>query len=175
MIYRNLSSLVPAQKLLAEAGKALQDPARTIRTSDIPEILGAAGGIGAGAALGAGVLSASAAAGTSGAAALTSGLAGAGALIGGGMLLGIAVVAAPAVILAVVGFWLISRRNRRRLLQRKEGILQEALRKRDALLRQLHDVNVRNDERVRYLDALVIQLGAVIANLEEDLQRRKTA
>ena len=40
---------------------------------------------------------------------------------------------------------------------------------------QLQDINVRNDELVRYLDALVIQLGAVIANLEEDLQRRKTA
>jgi hypothetical protein len=65
-------------KLVSETGAANDDKARTLFKSDVPEVLGAAGGIGAGAAAGAGILTASAASGAADAAALTSGLATAG-------------------------------------------------------------------------------------------------
>jgi hypothetical protein len=145
-IYESLSALKPIQKLVSEAGAAIDDKARTLFKSDVPEVLGAAGGIGAGAAAGAGILTASAASGTAGAAALTSGLATAGAVFGGGMVAGIWVIAAPAVILGVAGIWAVARRNKRKLLQAKERLLQEALRKRDALLRELHSTNSSNRE-----------------------------
>ena len=51
-IYESLSALKPIQKLVSEAGAAIDDT-RTLFKSDIPEVLGAAGGIGAGAAAGA--------------------------------------------------------------------------------------------------------------------------
>jgi hypothetical protein len=127
-IYESLSALKPIQKLVSEAGAANDDKARTLFKSDVPEVLGAAGGIGAGAAAGAGILTASAASGAADAAALTSGLATAGAVFGGGMVAGIWVIATPAVILGVAGVWAVARRNKRKLLQAKERLLQEALR-----------------------------------------------
>src|ERR1700730_480090 len=169
-IYESLSALKPIQKLVSEAGAAIDDKARTLFKSDIPEVLGAAGGIGAGAAAGAGILTASAASGTAGAAALTSGLATAGALVGGGMVAGIGVIAAPAVVLGVAGVWAVARRNKRKLLQVKEMLLQEAVRKRDALLRELHSTNSSNRERIDYLARLVTQLQATAENLQADLQ-----
>jgi hypothetical protein len=169
-IYETLSALKPIQKLVSEAGAAIDDTARTLFKSDIPEVLGAAGGIGAGAAAGAGILTAGAASGTAGAAALTSGLATAGALIGGGMVAGIGVIAAPAVVLGVAGVWVVARRNKRKLLQAKERLLQEALRKRDALLRELHSTNSSNRERTDYLSGLVTQLQAAVDNLRGDLK-----
>ena len=169
-IYESLSALKPIQKLVSEAGAAIDDKARTLFKSDIPEGLGAAGGIGAGVAAGAGILTASAASGTAGAAALTSGLATAGALIGGGMVAGIGVIAAPAVVLGVAGVWAVGRRNKRKLLQVKERLLQEALRKRDALLREPHSMNSSNLERTDYLSGLVTQLQAAVDNLRGDLR-----
>lgn len=169
-IYESLSALKPIQKLVSEAGAAIDDKARTLFKSDIPEVLGAAGGIGAGAAAGAGILTASAASGTAGAAALTSGLATAGALIGGGMVAGIGVVTAPAVVLGVVGVWAVGRRNKMKLLQAKERLLQETLRKRDALLRELHSTISSTRERTDYLSGLVTQLHAIVENLQADLK-----
>lgn len=169
-IYESLSALKPIQKLVSEAGAAIDDKARTLFKSDIPEVLGAAGGIGAGVAAGAGILTASAASGTAGAAALTSGLAAAGALIGGGMVAGIRVVAAPAVVLGAAGVWAVGRRNKRKLLQAKEKLLQEVLRKRDALLRELHSTTSSNRERIDYLSGLVTQLQATVENLQADLK-----
>jgi hypothetical protein len=169
-IYESLSALKPIQKLVSEAGAAIDDKARTLFKSEIPEVLGAASGVGAGAAAGAGILTASAASGTAGAAALTSGLATAGALVGGGMVAGIGVIAAPAVVLGVAGVWAVGRRNKRKLLQVKEMLLQEALRKRDALLRELHSTNSSNYERTDYLSRLVTQLHATVENLQADLK-----
>jgi hypothetical protein len=169
-IYQSLAALVPVEKLLEEAEKALDDPARTLKSTDIPEILGAAVGAGAGAAAGAGIVAAGAAAGTSGAAALTSGLATAGGLVGGGMAAGIAVVAAPAVVLAVGGYYVLHRRNKRRLEERKDLLLKEAIRKHDALIRELSAQNKMNAERLDYLKRLVAQLQGVIENLRMDEQ-----
>ncbi len=167
--YETMAALKPIQKLVSEAGTAMNDKARTLLDGDIPELLGAAGGVGVGAAAGAGILTASAASGAAGAAALTSGLAGAGSLVGGGMLLGIGVVAAPAVVLGAAGVWAVGRHNRNKLFETKEALLQEALRKRDALLAELHATNSANHERVAYLNSLVAQLQAAVENLQSDL------
>jgi hypothetical protein len=168
--YQTLSALVPVEKLLAEAGKAIEQPTRTLRENEIPEILGAVGGIGAGAAAGWGILVAGAAPAVSGAAALTSGLAAAGGIIGGGMVAGLAVVAAPAVLLGVAGYGLLARRNKKKLAQRKLLLLQEAIRKNDSLLSALRKNALSNVERFEYLTRLVAQLKAVVENLQGDLQ-----
>ena len=167
--YKNLSALDPVAKLVAEAGKALDQPDRTLRQSDVPELLGAAGGIGAGAAAGWGILAAGAAANASGAAAMTSGLAAAGGIIGGGMMAGMAVIAAPAVILGVAGYGVLAKVNKRRLRERKELLLQEALRKNDAIVRMLKQEGSATRERAEYLSRLVILLRAAVENLQGDL------
>ncbi|MGO8739708.1 hypothetical protein [Rhodoblastus sp.] len=168
--YETMAALKPIQKLVSEAGTAMNEKARTLLDSDIPELLGAAGGVGVGAAAGAGILTAASASGAAGAAALTSGLATAGSIVGGGMLAGIGVVAAPAVVLGVAGVLAVGRRNRNKLFEAKEALLHEALRKRDALLTELHATNSANHERVAYLTSLVAQLQAAVENLQSDLR-----
>lgn len=172
-IYRSLDALVPVRTLLEEAGKAVNDKARTLGSNGIPEILGAVGGVGTGAVAGVGILTAGAAGGASGAAALTSGLATAGGLIGGGMMAGIGVVAAPAVVLGIGGYWFLNKRNANKLAEAKEAVLQEALRKRDAVLRELKATNTENQGRIEYLNRLTAQLVAAIDNLGADIQLAK--
>jgi hypothetical protein len=167
--YESLSALKPLQKLVSEAGIAINDKTRTLLDSDIPELLGAVGGVGAGVAAGAGIMSVSAGSGLAGGAALTSGLATAGSLVGGGMIAGIGVVAAPAVVLGAAGVWAVGRYNKNKLFEAKETLLQEALRKRDALLSELHATNSLNHERVSYLSSLVAQLQAAVENLQSDI------
>ena len=169
-LYKSLSALAPVQKLLKEAGKAIEQPERTLQESEIPELLGAAGGIGAGAAAGWGILTVGAAANVSGAAALTSGLAAAGGVVGGGMVAGIAVVAAPAVVLGVAGYGVLAYRNKHKLRAAKELLLQEAIRKNDAILGVLCRQGAANADRVDYLSRLVAQLKAAIENLRGDLK-----
>jgi hypothetical protein len=170
MNYETLAALKPLQRLVSEAGAAMNDKARTLLDSDIPELLGAAGGVGVGVAAGAGILAVGGASGAAGAAALTSGLATAGSIVGGGMLVGIGVVAAPAVVLGAAGVWAVGRHNRNKLVEAKETLLQEALRKRDALVSELHATNSSNHERVSYLSSLVAQLQAAVENLQTDLK-----
>jgi hypothetical protein len=167
--YQSLSALVPVEKLLAEASKAIEQPTRTLRDHEVPEVLGAIGGIGAGAAAGWGILTVGAAPAATGAAALTSGLATAGAVIGGGMVAGMAVIAAPAVVLGVAGFGLLARHNKKKLAERKQILLQEAIRKNNALLDALRTNAASNAERFEYLTRLVAQLKAVVENLQGDL------
>ena len=84
LIYKSLDALESAKKVVAEAAAGIRDKARTISTSAIPEVLGAAGGIVAGVGTG---LVAVYAAGTTGLSAvgITSGLATLGEVVGGGM------------------------------------------------------------------------------------------
>jgi hypothetical protein len=86
------------------------------------------------------------------------------------MLVGIGVVAAPAVVLGAAGVWAVGRHNRNKLVEAKETLLQEALRKRDALVSELHATNSSNHERVSYLSSLVAQLQAAVENLQTDLK-----
>ena len=73
-LYKNTEALEPVQKIIMEAGAAVSDKTRTIKTSDIPEVLGAVAGIGVGGAAGLGLLSILGVSGLS-AAGITSGLA----------------------------------------------------------------------------------------------------
>jgi hypothetical protein len=64
----------------------------------------------------------------------------------------------------------VGRRNKMKLLQAKERLLQEVLRKRDALLRELHSTISSTRERTDYLSGLVTQLQAIVENLQADLK-----
>lgn len=136
LLYKNIEALEPIKKILQEASSAVQDKSRTIETSDIPEVLGAVAGIGVGGAAGLGLLSLLGVSGLS-AAGITSGLAAAGSIVGGGMVAGIGVLAAPAVILGVGGYALLSASKKKKLLLTKEALLQEAMKKHDASLENL--------------------------------------
>lgn len=167
-IYRSLDSLTPVIKVVEEAGKAVKDKGRTIKTSDIPEILGAVAGVGVGGAVGYGLLGALGYAGLSGPG-ITAGLATAGKIVGGGMVAGIGVLTAPAIVLGVGGYAALSRRKRKKLEQTKESLLQEAIAKHDAILQELNNELNLSKERMEYLNRLNIILQAAINDLEEDL------
>lgn len=169
MIYKNISALAPVEKLVNEAGEALADPTR-IKSNDgqLNEALGLASGVGAGGAIGFAALYF---AGTTGLSAvgISTGLATAGSLIGGGMAAGIGVLAAPAVILGVGGYAIIARRNVKKLIQRKEMLMQEILRKQNAVTEELKAENARNSERAGYLTRLNTLLQQAVVDLRSDL------
>lgn len=167
-IYKNLGALEPIKRILAEADKAIQENSRNIETSDIPEVLGGIAGGAIGVGIGYTLVSTSGIAGLS-AVGITSGLATLGALAGGGMIAGVFVAAAPMAVLGVTGYALLAGRNRRRLTQAKEALFQEAVRKHDAILRELNQKVELSQERNRYLDSLNILLRQVIGDLKKDL------
>lgn len=170
MHFQSLDSLKHVQTILNEASEALKDPKRTIITSAISEVLGAALGAGAGAAISFAALYAGGAVAGLSAAGITSGLAAAGGLVGGGMAAGVFVLAAPVAILAVSGYAVFKSANSRKLRQEKERLYHEVLRKHDAIQRKLGMDLTASKERVAYLNALVILLSAALRDLKEDLQ-----
>src|SRR5437870_3335533 len=115
-IYRSLKALEPVKKVLEEAGHAIREKGRTIKTSEIPEILGAVGGVATGLGVGVAAVSIAGASGLSGAAALSSSLATLGGLIGGGMAAGIFVAGAPMALLGVGGYAVLHLRNKHKLV-----------------------------------------------------------
>jgi hypothetical protein len=167
-IYTSTAALKPVLKVLDECGKALADPNRTIKFSDIPEVLGAATGAMAGSGAGFAAVYFAGITGLSGPG-ITSGLAALGHVVGGGAVAGIGVAAFPAVVLSVGGYALLSRMKRKKLVEQKEMILQEALRKRDAVLNQLRADTEANSERLEYLESLNVVLRAIINDLQSDL------
>jgi len=167
-IYQNIAALEPVKRILEEADKALNDSGRTIATSDIPEVLGGIAGGAIGVGVGLTLVYASGVAGVS-AAGITSGLATLGAIIGGGMLAGVFVAAAPMAALGVAGYAVVAKRNKNRLWQTKEALFQDALRKHDAILRELDNRINQSEERNRYLDSLNVLLQRVIEDLRKDL------
>jgi len=171
LIYPSKDSLAAIRELLDDIGNAVGDVSRRLADTEIPELLGAAGGVGVGAAAGAGILSLGAAPGAFGGAAMTSALAAAGGIVGGGMGAGIAVVAAPAVLLGLGGFWGVSKLNRHRLAVAKLALLQEAILKRDALLKALEQEVEQDKAHLERLEGLLARLMAVIEKLEADLNR----
>jgi hypothetical protein len=170
-IYKNLDALKPVRMLLDEAGSGLLDKTRTIATSSMREVLGAAVGVGAGGALGFAALYGAGTTGLS-AAGISSGLAVAGSLVGGGMAAGVFVLAAPGAVLGIVGYAVVSRRNQRKLLEAEEMLFQEASRQRDAVIQQMKEESDANQDRLEYLTALNIRLQEVIKNLEVDLGKQ---
>ena len=129
---QSFNALESIKLVLAEADKAMNEKARTINTSDIPEALGGVvgGAIGAGASLT--LLNMAGVAGFS-AAGITSGLAALGAVAGGSMVAGIIVTAALVTLLSLAGYAILSERNKRRLALTKEAMFLEAVRKQDAI------------------------------------------
>jgi hypothetical protein len=57
--------------------------------------------------------------------------------------------------------------------EEKEALIQDALRKHDAILRELHDKNTASQDRVEYLNSIVVQLAAFIRSLKPDLDSKK--
>jgi hypothetical protein len=170
MIYENDRSLKPIHRLLDEASQGLEDENRTIPDSSMPSVLGAAIGGGMGAV---GSYAALYFLGTTGlsAAGITSALAAAGGLLGGGMVAGIGVLAAPVAVFAVVGYGISERNRRWRLKQEKERLLQQLIKKHDAVLKALKKKADINEERVKYLESLVILLKKAIQDLNHDLKK----
>jgi hypothetical protein len=96
-----------------------------------------------------------------------SGLAAAG--LGAGAAAGVFVLAAPAVLLGVGGYAVVSKRNKTKLVERKELLLQSAIRQHDAILRALKEQAEANAERIEYLTRLNMRLRDIIHELKADL------
>lgn len=166
--FPNEGSLRPVSKTLQEASTGLQEKSRTISDSEIPEVLGAALGGTAGSGIAFvslfyGGISSFSAAG------ITSGLATAGGLVGGGMAAGTLVLSGPVAIGAVGGYAILSRRNKRKLKEKKNILLKEAQAKHDALIRELKKEAENDKERINYLESLLKTLESAINDLKEDL------
>lgn len=168
-IYKNNDALNPVEKLITEAGAAVSDKNRVDSDDkDIHEALALAGGVGVGGAIGYAALYYAGVTGLS-AAGITSALAAAGAIVGGGMAAGIAVLAAPAVLLGVGAYAWTAQRNKKRLIEKKEKLLQEILRKHNAIIDELKRTSRENKGRMDYLTKLNILLQAAINDLKSDL------
>lgn len=76
-------------------------------------------------------------------------------------------VSALAAGVEVMRMWLVSSGKLRQA--EKEAFIQEALRKHDAILRELQDKNNASRDRVEYLNSIVVQLSAFIRSLKPDL------
>lgn len=171
-IYANLDALTPLANLVKEAGEALSDPTRvTSNDAALNETLAAVGGIGTGGAIGFAALYYGGVTGLS-AAGITSGLATAGAIVGGGMAWGVAVIAAPAVVLGIGAYAVVATRNKKKLLEQKELLLQEALRKQNGIIDELGKTSEKNRQRADYLAKLNTLLQAAIRDLQSDLGRK---
>ncbi|MDC1067746.1 hypothetical protein OAQ99_01155 [Candidatus Kapabacteria bacterium] len=169
MKYKSSESLNSINIVLEEADSAVKDTTRTIQKSAIPELLGVAVGAGVGGAASfAGLYFGGSIIGLSGAG-ITSGLAAAGGIVGGGMTAGIFVLAAPVAFLGVAGYGLVSRYKKNKLREEKEAMLQEVMKRHDAIINAIKDESNQTKQRADYLNALNILLQGVINDLREDL------
>ena len=169
MNFQNADALKTVQRVIEEAGQALNDPTRTIVRSAMPEVLAGALGAGAGGAasfaalyLGGSVVGLSAAG-------ITSGLAAAGALIGGGMGAGVAVLAAPVAVLGAAGVGITAHVKNKKLKDAKMLCLTQAIAKQNAIIKELQEESAADKERIKYLNSLNTLLDAAIRDLKQDL------
>lgn len=168
LVFQNVESLQQVVNVINEASAALNDKARTMRESAIPEVLAGALGAGVG---GIGSFAALYGLGTVGlsAAGITSGLAAAGSIVGGGMVAGVFVLAAPAVVLAGGAILLASNLKNNQLKQEKERLYKEALQKHEAIIQALKAETDADKDRLDYLQSLNILLTQAIKDLKNDL------
>jgi len=166
--FKTLESLDPLKNVLNEAIEALKDSKRTITQSNIPDVLGAAVGAGLGGVISFSTLYGLGTAGLS-AVGITSGLATTGAIVGGGMVAGVFVLTAPVAILAAGGFGIVRGMKAKKLKQIKVALLQEVIRKHDATIRELNNGLEKSEERIKYLDCLIVLLSRAMGDLSEDL------
>lgn len=168
-IYKNSDALNPVEKLVEEASAAVQEPSRVAsKDAEINEALALAGGIGTGGTIGFAALYYAGATGLS-AVGITTALAAAGTLVGGGMTAGIAVIAAPAVLIGVGAYAWAAQRNKKQLIDKKEMLLQEVLKKHNAVISELQKTSESNKDRINYLTSLNTLLQAAISDLNGDL------
>jgi len=168
-IYKSSDALKPVEKLVEEASAAVQDPSRVAsKDAEINEALALAGGVGAGGAVGFAALYYAGATGLS-AVGITTALAAAGSLVGGGMAAGVAVIAAPAVLIGVGCYAWAAQRNKKQLIDKKEMLLQEVLKKHNAVISELQKTSESNKDRINYLTSLNTLLQAAISDLKGDL------
>lgn len=166
--YNSIEALNPIRAIINDATIALNQPSRTLKDSEIKEVLGAVAGAGVGGLASFGLLGALGVAGYS-AAGITSGLAAAGGLVGGGMVAGIGVLAAPVAILGVGGYALISKHKKNKLKEEKEMLLKEAVAKHNAIIKDLENKLNTTKERAEYLNQLNLALQYAIKDLKDDL------
>jgi hypothetical protein len=166
--FKNLESLDPIKKTLEEAETGLNDPTRNVKTSSMPEALGAAIGVGVGGAVSFAALYFGGTVGLS-AVGITTGLATVGALVGGGMAAGVAVLAAPIAVFGIGGYAIFSGIKTRKLNEAKSVLMQEAMRKLDRVNHaQKKELN-KTRERADYLAGLTVLLTKAISDLKQDL------
>lgn len=139
--YPTVGSLRKVQQLTNEADRALHTPTSTIEDSPIKKMLE---GI-----VGAGIV---------------------GAGIGFGIGAGVIALAGPAAPIAALGYGLVKWRNKKKLSQEKERLLQEAIRKRDAIIEDLSNEVRQAKAHIEYLTAINALLQRTIDGLTEDLQ-----
>lgn len=168
LVFQNVESLQQVVNVINEASAALNDKARTMRDSAIPEVLAGALGAGVGGIGSFAVLYGLGTVGLS-AAGITSGLAAAGSIVGGGMVAGVFVLAAPAVVLAGGAILLASNLKNNQLKQEKERLYKEALQKHEAIIQALKAETDADKERLDYLQSLNILLTQAINDLKNDL------
>ena len=168
MKFTSMSALDNVQRVIDDANDAIRNPMSGIKESAISEVLGGALGAGLGGGISFAALYGLGTVGLS-AAGITSGLAAAGALVGGGMAAGVLVLAAPVAAIGGAGVWIVAKRNQKRLLQRKERVLNDAIRARDAIVKALEKEVSDNKDRIDRLNALNILLQRAVNDLQSDL------
>ena len=169
MKFQSQEALKTIQKVLDEAGAAVNDKKRTITQSAIPEALAGAVGVGAGGAISFAALYLGGSVVGLSAAGITSGLAAAGGIVGGGMVAGIGVLAAPVAILGAAGVGTASSIRHKKLRESKELCYKEAISKQTAILKALREETDASKERIEYLTSLNTLLQSAITDLKYDL------
>ena len=168
MIYKSVDALVPVQRVINEAGKALSDKTMTIDDSEISEVLRAAGSMAVGGCISFAALFYGGVTGLS-AAGITSGLAAAGGIVGGGMAAGVLVLAAPVAVLGAGAAIYASSKNKKKLKQAKELCYKEAIKKQNAIIRELSEERTAAKERIELLTGYNNLLRGIINDLGHDL------
>lgn len=169
MNFQNQEALKHVQKVIDEAGMAVNDKKRTIKSSSIPEVLAGAIGAGTGGAISfAALFFGGSIVGLSGPGIMT-GLAAAGAIVGGGATAGVFVLAAPVAVLGAAGVGIASHVKNKKLMEAKQLCYKEAVKKQNAIIKALKDETNADKERIEYLNSLNTLLQAAIKDLKQDL------
>lgn len=143
--YNSIEALNPIRAIINDTTAALNQPSRTLKDSEIKEVLGTITGGG-----------------------ITSGLAAKG-FLGGFMVAGISTFAAPVAILGVGGYALISQHKKNKIKEEKEILLKEAIAKQTAIIKDLENKLNITRERAEYLNQLNLALQYTIKDLKDDL------
>jgi predicted transcriptional regulator len=85
------------------------------------------------------------------------------------MTAGVAVIAAPAVLIGVGAYAWAAQRNKKLLIEKKEMLLQEVLKKHNTIISELNKTAEGNKDRINYLTRLNTLLQAAIQDLKSDL------